>query len=717
MDRVKDLLNRRPFAIAVAIVLGLVNTYLLYGWIPIAPTNVDWIFGDNATYYAGWALYRHDPHLHFPLAWTERVGYPIGTSIALMDAIPLVAILLRPLSPILPEPFQYLGLFSAACFILQAYFALSLCRRLFPSHPAFVMLASVFFVLSAPLTWRAFGHTALLSHWLILAGLDAYFREIGDRPIAWMRRFWIVLAISAGITPYVAAMCFLVALAGVGRLWLEGKGRWWQAAILTAVTAVVLIGTQVVVGVIVAPDASAYSAPGYGLFSMNLNAPVNPLDYGSILLPQLSTIHPAQVEGYSYLGLGIILLLVLGLVRRPLSPFWMANRRLFPLLVLALVCTAIAMSTTVSFGSTVLFQVPLPTFAMNALHTLRASGRLFWPAFYLIFIAALSLTFWGWKEPYRTVILIAALAVQAADLTPLRSKIHAVVGRGVPAVSPLGSPEWQGLGAKYENLVLIPPFECSPFHGAGGFYSFVWFGKLAASERMRTNNYYAARYTKPELEAHCVTLLRSQLQGRLDPRSAYVVTDGVYTVWQLAGVRSHQCQRVGDSNLCTPVADANTSYAPPPAPAPHPYTLGTELDFRLGGNAHQYGTVGWGEQTTDGTWTEGPLAMVRLGLGTPPQPGRALVIDLQAQPFVWPQHPRLHVDVVVNGQAVDQWVFRSGAVVGRRAARIPPSVVGSARELTIEFRIQNPEAPLYLGVGPSTSFMGLSVRRITVLNE
>lgn len=713
----KSLLDRRPVLIALAIVLGVANTYLIYGWIPINPTNVDWIFGDNATYYAGWALYRHDPHLHFPLAWTERVGYPMGTSIALMDAIPLLAILLRPLSPILPEPFQYLGLFSAGCFILQAYFGLSLCRRLFASHPAFVVLGSVFFLLSAPMTWRAFGHTALLSHWLILAGLDAYFREIGDRPIAWLRRFWIVLAIAAGITPYVAAMCFFVTLAGVGRLWFEGKSRWWQAAMLSAVTAFVLIGTQVIVGVIVEPDASAYAAPGYGLFSMNLNGPVNPLDYGSILLPQLKTIHTAQVEGYSYLGLGIILLLVLGVVRRPLSLAWVANRRLLPLVGLGLVCTAIAVSTKVSFGSTMLFDVPLPQAAMNTLHTLRASGRLFWPALYLIFAAALSLTFWGWKDPYRTIILIVALVVQAADLTPLRSKVHAVVGRGVPAVSPLGSPEWQGLGAKYDNLMLLPPFQCSPFYGAGGFYSFVWFGKLAASEHMRTNNYYAARYTKTELEAHCVTLLRAQLQGSLDARSAYVATDGVYTAWQLAGVRSHQCQRVGDANLCTPVADASAASALPPAPAPPSYPLGTDLDFRLGANAHPYATVGWGERTSEGTWTEGPLAMVRLGLETPSAPGRGLILDLQAQPFVWPQHPRLHVDVVVNGQTVDQWVFRLGSTVARRSARIPATLLANTRQLTIEFRIQNPAAPLYLGVGPSTSFMGLSVRRITVLSE
>jgi len=105
----------------LAVLMGAGNGIVLAGWEAINPKNTTWLFGDTATYYVGWALYRYDPHLHFPLAWTERVGYPVGTSIALLDPIPLAAILLRPLSPILPEPFQYLGLYLVLCFVLQAY--------------------------------------------------------------------------------------------------------------------------------------------------------------------------------------------------------------------------------------------------------------------------------------------------------------------------------------------------------------------------------------------------------------------------------------------------------------------------------------------------------------------------------------------------------------------------------------------------------------------
>ena len=710
----RALVASRARLMALAIVLGLANTVALFGWGPINPTNISWVFGDNATYYMGWGLYRHDPHLSFPLAWTDRVGYPVGTSIALLDSIPLVAILLRPLGPLLPEPFQYLGLFSALCFVLQMYFGLALCRRLFSSDPAFTLLGGVFFLLSPPLTSRAFGHTALLSQWLILAGLAAYFRDPGGRPVRWLGRLWGVLALAAAITPYMAAMCFLLAVAGIARLVIERRCHVAQAALLLATTIAILFATLALVGVLVARDAATYWASGYGLFSLNLNAPVNPMEYGSILLPGLPLIHPAQVEGFSYLGLGIIALLVATLLYRPRSIASLGDRRLMPLVGLALVCTALALSTTVSFGASRLFTVKVPTAIATVLQGLRASGRLFWPAYYLIVAATLSLTFRVFTSPYRVVILALALAVQVADVTPLRTKVRAVTNQRFP--SPLQSPAWHDMGTKYDNLILIPAFQCDPYRGAGGLYSYVTFGKLAVAERLRTNSYYAARYPKRELLAHCVDLLRAQLDGRLDPRSAYVVTDGVRTVWEAHGMESHVCRQADGYNLGTPAASSDASPDAPATPDAAHYVMGEVLDFRKGGSAAKYFTFGWQEPIADGTWTEGPMALLRLGLAGTTDRSRPLLLTVNAGAFVEPVHPVLDVDVVANGQTIDRWTFDL-TPAPPRTARIPAALAFARRELDIEFRVRNPEAPLYLGSGPSSSFLGLLVRELAVRSE
>ena len=697
----------------LALALGIGNALLLFGPGPLNPTNVDWIFGDNATYYFGWSMYRRDPHLHFPLTWTERVGYPAGASIAWLDAIPLVALVLRPLSPILPERFQYLGLYSAACFVLQAYFALGLCRRLFPAERMFAVLGSVLFLLSAPLTWRAFGHTALLSHWLILAALAGYFRPSDEGPAQYLVPLWIVVAIAAAINPYLAAMCLLVALAAVGRLLAERRCRWTRAVVLLAATAGVLAAAMVTVGVLGSSDARAYWALGYGQMSFNLNALVNPMDYGSRFLPPLRVSHATQYEGYNYLGAGVLALLALNLVARPNALRWLTDRRLLPLLALGIVATILAMSTTVTFGSRTLVEIALPEWVAGPLHGLRASGRLFWPAYYLIVLAAVSLTFHVWRAPFRIAILGIALVVQTADLMPLRAKVRTTLNQRF--ASPLHSPIWRELGERYENLILVPPYQCSPTTAAGGYYNYVDFGKLAAVERMRSNNYYAARYSGSELQAHCVDLLRSQLQGKLDAQSAYVVTDGVRTVWSLGGMRSHTCRQVDGYNLCTPAAQGET--APPlHTPRAPPYNIGDVIAFGWAGNARDYLTVGWAPASGGGTWTEGPMAMLRLGLDSAAAQPRALVLEASIVGFIERGHRRLDVDVAVNGQTLDHWIVRSSGPSHRRT-RIPAAVWTARGGLDIEFLLRNPAAPLYVGSGASTSFLGLNVREVVVRYE
>jgi hypothetical protein len=716
MQRFTQFLNSRTAAIVLAVVFGVANGLSLFGPGPLDPTNITWLFGDTATYYSAWSQYRHDPHLHFPLAWTERAGYPIGASIAMFDAFPIVAILLRPISPLLPNEFQYVGLYSVVCFVLQAYFGLRLCQRLFPSQPAFIVFGGLFFLLSAPLTWRALGHQPLMSHWLILAALDCYFHDPGDRPVRWFSRFLIVLAIAPGVNPYVAAMSTLVALAGLARLLIERRATWRQAAVLLTVTLGVLVTSSAVIGVLLSRDASAYFAPGYGQLSLNLNAIVNPMEYGSIVLPQLPVMNPMQIEGYNYLGLGLIGLLVMNLLKRPASIGWLREPRVIPLVVLALLCTALAVSTTVSFGSARLFEVPVPRAVSVFLNAFRVSGRFFWPTYYLLTLAALSITFWSWKGPARVVILMLALGLQVVDLGNLRRTVHATNNQRFDKV--ITSPVWKGLGATYDNLILVPPFQCEPLTGAGGPHSFVWFGRVAAAERMRLNAYYAARAMQSEMTGHCLDLLRTQLAGKLDSRSAYVVTDGVQTLWSLSGVRSHRCARVDVFNLCTPVDASSSLSALAPVPPATPYALGRTLNFTTSGDAGPFLTLGWGPALESGTWTQGPMAMLRLGMHQAMVADRPLVLEVTAVPFLVERlHPRLHVDVVVNGQELAQWLFPIGRSKPQQRLRIPPELVVNRHGLDIEFRVRNPASPLYLGTGPTSAFLGLNLQSLTVRYE
>ena len=112
---------------------------------------------------------------------------------------------------------------------------------------------------------------------------------------------------------------------------------------------------------------------------MNLLAPINPMSYGSVLLPSLPVAVYGQYEGYNYLGLGVIALWGLNLLVRPRGVARLVSRTTAPLLVLAALCTVAAASSTITIGSATIVSIHLPSAVQSVANALRASGRLFWP--------------------------------------------------------------------------------------------------------------------------------------------------------------------------------------------------------------------------------------------------------------------------------------------------------------------------------------------------
>ena len=162
--------------LTIALVAGLLYALIVIGPAPLNPRNVDWVTVDPAYHYVGWELWRQDPHVHWPLTYTDRLGYPKGESIALVDLNPLLAVLLRPLSPLLGEPFQYFGLEVVLACALQFFFAFRIFRLLLGTNVLGIALCSIFFLLAPPLNYRLMQHYSLSNQWLLLAALYIFFR-------------------------------------------------------------------------------------------------------------------------------------------------------------------------------------------------------------------------------------------------------------------------------------------------------------------------------------------------------------------------------------------------------------------------------------------------------------------------------------------------------------------------------------------------------------
>lgn len=513
--------------------LGAIAFLAVFGLSPLDVTNDALVRGgfverDIQQHYAGW-LFLRQSLLGWPLGVAQNIGSG-GLSIAFTDSVPLVAVVCRLLSPVLPDVFQYFGWFTLLCFVLQGGFAALLCG-LFAQGLCTPLLGAGLFVLSPVLWERALRHTALGAQWLILAALYCYFAARRGRRGAWGLLF-AVNVLTVGIHPYFVPMTFAVTLALVleNTLCTRRPGSLGFLGLNLAAAAALGWALGLFYGRSGGGDGALY-----GYFGLNLNALWNPAGVGgfdwSAFLPVQNQVN-GNYDAFAYLGLGVWVGL-LAMLYHSVKNWRGALRRLrahWPLLAVCAVLTAFAVSHVVTANGATLAVLPLPGRLIQFFSVFRSGGRLFWPVYYLLVLLAFVLAMRLGKGRSAAVCAAILLAVQVADLTPaLLARRQTVKDAYAAPAFPtaLTSDFWQA-AAGYDHIASMDGLQDDPLHLA----------LFAADHGMTTNDPFAARYDADALAAGRAALLDELAAGTLRTDTLYLFSDEGYFLQAVEPVRA-----------------------------------------------------------------------------------------------------------------------------------------------------------------------------------
>ncbi len=510
----------------------------------LAPTEVRWLgVSDWAQHYLGWAFYRDDAW-HWPLGHVSTLPYPIGTNIAFTDSMPWLAAFFKFWSPFLPRPFQYVGLWLFTCFFLQGFIGAKLVKR-FDTRGWVQAMGGTVFVLAPVLMFRL-SHEALCGMAALLFVLWLYFAPVTTR--ADTRTPFLLslltIAVCIGIHPTLAAMVTALCTS------LLFKWRWADKLISTrqlaggfAAQAAAFIVPALFIGSV--GSGVNRSAEGFGYFSADLFAFVNPLGW-SRLLPTLPLRHSEQYEGFGYLGLGGIALLVTAaeLARRHRAEVTRSRLvQLAPIAAVAGLLAFFALSSEITaLGHTLLTAKGFYRLFAPLTGAFRSSGRFIWPLYFVLLTVGLAVTVKLLARKPRqlagvlgTVVLLQLIDV---DTSQAREKLTALV-----AVAP-NAPAWRLAQGDYQHLALVPPLLSSTddwCERRGEPDEYQPYAMLAAELRMTVNSMYLARADTAALHEHCH--FKTLPEKPLDD-TVYVVTEkkamegasGAYTCGTLNGM-------------------------------------------------------------------------------------------------------------------------------------------------------------------------------------
>jgi len=407
-------------AIGVAVLLWAMPLVAMIGagpgWNPPGPDQAQSLTGHLAFQADQW---------RWPLLMTERLFWPHGVSLALVDSNPLVSIMAKIWSHATGSaPANWLGGFIAACFVLQPVAGVYAARGL-RVGPVAALVAGLLAACWPAMMFRMM-HINLCAHFLLLLALGMAFRRI-ERPLTWLAPA-ALLVVSILTHPYLFQLCAAVLAAVPLHAWLKRRPGWQRESgqyLLSGVAAVALL--------ILMAGPLGGGDKGYAFFSMNLGSPVWPQVSGVFGkgLPILDGTG-GQYEGFNWLGAGTMLLLLAALVAAVATRRWPR-----PALALVIVLGALFL---LSLGSRVYLGpvklVDLGTKPWEDLFgSFRSAGRAFWPVGYALMLAGVA----GIDRlPRRLAVplLVAAAGLQVVDIGPMRTRVHDGWANGSGIVMP-----------------------------------------------------------------------------------------------------------------------------------------------------------------------------------------------------------------------------------------------------------------------------------------
>ncbi|MEY4184128.1 MAG: hypothetical protein RIS07_531 [Actinomycetota bacterium] len=557
------------FAQMYAFVVGTVVFIYATGGRIIDPTNRDWLMlGDSAQHYLGWAFFRDTPLLQWPIGANPKLGLDFASSIVFTDSIPLAAFVFKPLNVVLPETFQYLGVWIWMCFVLQAYFGVRLLARCVADRSlcglgaALIVLAPVF---SYRLVHQGYGHIALVSHFVILAALDLYLDERGS-----VRKWAILISCALLIQAYFVPMVVAIWIASMvsRRLAIRDTAR--QVAIVLGSLGIVAVvsGFASLGGRLFVGDSSVTPEDFPYRFRWQPMALVDSAtDFSTgwsyVMADQLELF--GDVEGFTYLGSGLLLVVlpavVLSMLRKHSSTVStrdvvvvlgivaacalvvpsrifstgiavmlfivvaviagrsIRERRHRALLVAAVLLGVYSMTMRPGVGRRTFFEYDLVPVLEQFTQTFRTHARSSWVLYYVVLLALVVLV--ATLLPRRLAIGVLALAVvvSVVDSNPAMSQVrHRFTSQPV-WVNQLDDPMWDEVVQGRDSIITYPPLN-NDLEGR-----WIHIEDFVQRRGMATNAGYFSRWSI-DTYVRVNQRLHDELRaGEFDPKSLYVIFD------------------------------------------------------------------------------------------------------------------------------------------------------------------------------------------------
>jgi hypothetical protein len=431
-----------------------------------------------------------------------------------------------------------------------------------------------------------------------------------------------------------------------------------------------------------------------------------------IVYDQFKVILGSYYESYGYLGLGGILILALSIAiafkNRAVVIHLLLRYRYLSLCLLLL--TAFAISNNIGIGSfNASFHLPQTLNSIASI--LRASGRFFWPAYYVILLASIYFLTKFFPRKWALAVLTLSLTLQIVDTYPGWGPLRKSYMVQPSSVNPflkdfLKSPFWDEAGKQYQSVELVPLNADLQWQD-----NWLLFASYANQHHMSTNAVFLSRTDYEKLNSTNEKYNQIINSGSYYPSALYILDDSKvlaaikdinstedllakingFNVVAPNWLKCSSCQAVPldmlfSKSALTPKRNQTINFLSPPFDSPI------------------YFTSGWIKTKSIGTWSIWDKS--ELTLLMPSEYSTSLTLSVDA--LVSPSHPSQEVQVLLDGaNVVNQFLTKKSM----NTINIPLGAKENAAGIIkITFKFKNQISPHALGISDESQALAISIQ-------
>lgn len=438
------------------IITSISFCFYLLGPNYISPLNSEWLFsGDLSTYQLGWQFFKLD-EWRFPLGINPNYGIYLNSSVVFSDSIPLFAIFFKIFKNFLPSEFQYFSIWILVCVYLQLYFSFKIIYKI-TNDLLYSAISSLFFGIATIFIHRSGIHLSLFGQWIILS---FFYVELLDKNKFYYKSLLILL--STTIHFYFTIILLIIFFIEKIIDYFRNKKLIKNILIQTLIVLFASLFLMYIIGYfsLNLDDGLGW---GYGYYNFNLNSFFNPVGQTNISEVIWSNFlakrefQNGQIEGFSYLGLSgfiFLIIFVFNMFNKRNNIIY-SNIKIFTICMIFLILST---SNNIYFDQTSIIKIPLNNIFYGISSIIRASGRLIWPIYYLIFIVGIIFIYQNFQKKISLLIILILLLVQIVDISKglNQYKLGKQYDQKNNQIS-IKDKIWKDLSRNYDQIRLLEP--------------------------------------------------------------------------------------------------------------------------------------------------------------------------------------------------------------------------------------------------------------------